>query len=96
MWQFRVEIEHYSVEYFDCITALEADRSCSFPGTLTFGFSPMRRPYSLIHVVSLDDPDAKNKRGTAVAVAIDLTLPMMSWPYRECALALYINGERQR
>ena len=57
MWQFRVEIEHYSVEYFDCITALEADQSCSFPGTLTVvDFSPTRRSYSLIHVVSSNDP----------------------------------------
>ena len=24
MWQPRVEIEHYSVAYFDCITAFEA------------------------------------------------------------------------
>ena len=57
VWQFRVEIEHYSVEYFDYITAMEADRPCSFPGTLTVvGFSPTRHPYSLIHVVSSNDP----------------------------------------
>ena len=24
MWQSRVEIEHYSIAYFDCITAFEA------------------------------------------------------------------------
>ena len=24
MWQSRVEIEHYSVAYFECVTAFEA------------------------------------------------------------------------
>ena len=74
MWQFRVEIEHYSVAYFDRITVLEADRSCSFPGSLTVvGFSPTRRPYSLTHVVSSMTPDVENERGTAVAVAVAIS-----------------------
>ena len=54
-----VEIEHYSVAYFDCITVLETGRLYSFSGKLTLtvvGFSPARRPYSLIHVVSSNDP----------------------------------------
>ena len=33
MWQSRVEIEHYSDAYFDCVTAFEAlQRSTSIKG----------------------------------------------------------------
>ena len=53
----RVEFEHYSVAYFDCITTIEVDWSCLFPGSLTVvAFSYMRCPYSLIHVSSSDNP----------------------------------------
>ena len=73
MWQFRVKIEHYFIAYFDCITALEADWSYSFPGKLTLtvvGFSPARRSYSLIHVYPRMTPDTENERGIAVVVAV--------------------------
>ena len=74
VWQSQVEIEHYSVAYFDCITAFEADRSCSFPGSLTVV------AFSLLHEASISlirytwypqmTPDAEKERGIAVVVAI--------------------------
>ena len=54
-------------------------------------FSYMR---SLIHVVSSDDP--RRRKGTwdcCCSCCCHLSLP---WPYRKCALALYIVGDRQR
>ena len=47
----------------------------------------MRRPFSLIHVVSSEYSDAKKECLTAVVVALAISLPTMSRPYRECALA---------
>ena len=65
-----------------CITAFEADQSCSFPGSLAVvGFSPkaktyMREPYSLIHVVSSDDPGQMLK--TNVELLFRLPLPSLT------------------
>ena len=76
-----------------------ANRLCSFPDSLTVCcfFSYMRCPYFLIHVVSSDDP--RRLKGTwdcCCHFLCHLSLPTMSRPHRECALALYIIGERQR
>ena len=56
-------------------------------------FSYMRRSYSLIHVVSSDDP--RHWKGTwdcCCGCRCHLSLPTMTWPYCECALALYIQA----
>ena len=54
-------------------------------------FSYMRRPYSLIHVVSSDDPRCwKGTWDCCCSCHCYLSLPTMSRPHRECALALYI------
>ena len=61
-------------------------------------FSYMRCPYSLIHVVSSDDPRCcKGFWDCCCSCHCHLSLPTMSWPHRECALAIYIvTGNNDR
>ena len=60
-------------------------------------FSYMRCPYSLIHVVSSDDPRCwKGTWDCCCGCCCHLSLPTMSRPHRECALVSYINSDRQR
>ena len=63
----QVEFEHYSVAYFDCITAIEVDRSCLFPGSLTVvAFSPTWGVHILWYMwYPRMTPDAEKEHGTA-------------------------------
>ena len=76
-----------------------ANRLCLFPDSLTVVAFLLREAsitYSLIHVVSLNDP--KRWKGTwdCGGCLYHLSLPTMSRPHRECGLALYVIGDSQR
>ena len=98
MWQSQVEIKHYSVVYFDCIITFEADRSCLFPGSLTVAFSPTWgvHVYWYTWYPRMTPRCWKELWDCCCSCHCHFSLPTMSQPYCECALALYINGDRQR
>ena len=82
------------------LSTATANQSCPFPGSLTIvAFSPTWGVHILWYTCyPRMTPDAEKEHtwDCCCGCRCHLSLPTMSWSYRKCALALYINGDRQR
>ena len=98
-WYLPIDISHgkcATVHNISSSSTATTNHLCSFPGSLYTVVAYMRHPYSLIHVLFSDDPRRwKRTWDCCCGCHCHLSLPSMSWPYRESALGLYINGDRQ-